>query len=95
MTVIKEANNYPLYIIIKNNNGIESNIFGKEVEIILKQIMNNKIINPYIEITLKLLINIENYNEKNIIKMIEWVKTDILLSDEDIYNTIMEGILYG
>ena len=57
--------------------------------------MNNKIINPYIEITLKLLINIENYNEKNIIKMIEWVKTDILLSDEDIYNTIMEGILYG
>ena len=95
LTVIKEANNYPLYIIIKNNNGIESNIFGKEVEIILKQIMNNKIINPYIEITLKLLINIENYNEKNIINMIEWVKTDILLSDEDIYNTIMEGILYG
>ena len=95
LKIIKEANDYPLYIIIKDNDEVECNIFGKEFEKIIKQSMTDTLSNIYMTLTLKILSNIDKYNEENVSKMIEWLKSDAEISNEENYTMLMSGMWYG
>ena len=95
LKIIKEANDYPLYIIIKDNDEVESNIFGKEFEKIIKQSMKDTLSNIYMTLTLKILSKIDKYNEKNVSNMIEWLKSDIEISNEENYTILMNGMWNG
>ena len=95
LKIIKEANDYPLYIIIKDNDEVESNIFGKEFEKLIKQSMKDTLSNIYMTLTLKILSKIDKYNENNVSTMIEWLKTDVEISNEENYTILMNGMGYG